>query len=141
MGEGFNQGGVGGEQGQQQARNTPGGGIMARIQAATARHDDATIKRELDWQARVKGEGYKAIAFCNQALGQQTLHALAFMKSKLPVVHMTHLVGTFFGMLGLAPAMPGKHIAFVRDRGNGRYPVPFTPPKKCLGMDKGKIPT
>jgi hypothetical protein len=52
------------------------------------------------------------------------------MKGKLPGVHMARLVGTFFGMLGLATDMQGKHIAFVGDRGNRRYPVPFAPPKK-----------
>ncbi len=41
------------------------------------------------------------------------------MKSKLPVVHMAHLVGTFFGMLGLVMDVQGKHIAFVGDRSSG----------------------
>jgi hypothetical protein len=80
MGGGFDQGGVGGGQGQQLVRNTPGGGIMARIQAATSHRDNATIERELDWQARVEGDGYKEDAFCNQALGQQAFRAFAFMK-------------------------------------------------------------
>ncbi len=54
------------------------------------------------------------------------------MKGKLPVVHMAHSVGTFFGMLGLVTDVQGKHIAFVGDRGNGRYRVPFVPPCKCM---------
>ncbi len=94
---------------------------MARIQTAT-------IKRELDWQARVKGNGYKSAAFRDQALGRQAFQAFAFMKGKSPVVHMAHLVGTFFGISGLASEVQGKHIAFVRDRGNRCYPVPFILP-------------
>ena len=119
LGEGLTRGGGG--EGKQPARNTPRGVIMARIQTAT-------IKRELDWQARVKGNGYKSAAFRDQALGQQAFQAFAFMKGKSPVVHMAHLVGTFFGISGLASEVQGKHIAFVRDRGNGRYPVPFILP-------------
>ncbi len=52
---------------------------------------------------------------------------------------MAHLVGTFFGMLGLATDMQGKHIAFVGDRGNGRYPVPFIlPPQNAWTWTKAK---
>ncbi len=115
---------------------------MAQIQAATSRHDDATIEQELDWQARVEGDGYKAVSFRDQALGQQAFRAFAFMKGKSPVVHMAHSVGIFFGMSGLATDVQGKHIAFVGGSGNGRYPVPFIPPPpKRVYLDKGKIPT
>jgi hypothetical protein len=41
---------------------------------------------------------------------------------------MAHSVSTFFGMSGLATNVQGKQIAFVGDRGNGRYPVPFILP-------------
>ncbi len=50
------------------------------------------------------------------------------MKGKLPVVHMAHSVGTFFGMSGLATDVQGKYIGFIGDWGNGRYPIPFMLP-------------
>ncbi len=118
----FNQGPVGGGQGQQPVRMALGGGITARIQAATSRFDDATIKRELDWQDRVEGEAGKCNPFWNQALNQQGFHTFAFMKGKLLMLHMAHSVGTFFGMLGLATDVQGKQIGFVGDRGIGRHP-------------------
>ncbi len=63
----------------------PGGGITARIQAATSRDDDATIERELNWQARVEDDAGKSIPFHDQALKQQVFCAFAFMKGKLSV--------------------------------------------------------
>ncbi len=82
---------------------------MARIQAATSRLDDATIKRELDWQGRVEGKAGKCNSFRHQALNQQGFSAFAFMKGKPLVVHMAHSVGTFFGMSGLATDVQGKN--------------------------------
>jgi hypothetical protein len=125
MGAEFDQEMVEGGQGQQPLHQMPGGGITAWIQAATSRHDSATIKRELNWQARVEGNVGKSIAFHNQALIQQVFRTFAFMKGKLPVVHMAHSVGTFFGMSGLSTDVQGKYIGFIGDRGNGRYLVPF----------------
>ncbi len=52
MGGEFDQGMVRGGQGQQPVRQMPGGEIMARIQAVTSCHDNTTIERELDRQAR-----------------------------------------------------------------------------------------
>ncbi len=117
----FDQGMVGGGQRQQPMCQTPGGGITARIQAATSRHDNAIIKWELDWQARVEGNTGKSTAFRDQALNQQVFRTFAFMKGKLLVVHMAHSVGTFFGMSGLATyvQVQGKYIRFIGDRGNG----------------------
>jgi hypothetical protein len=89
---------------------------------------NATIKKELDWQARVGGDSTKAPAFRDQALGQQTFRAFAFMNRKSPAVLMAHSVGAFFGMSGLATDVQGKQIAFVGDRGNGRQPIPFILP-------------
>jgi hypothetical protein len=61
------------------------------------------------------------------------------MKGKLPVVHMAHLVGTFFGMSGLATDVQGKHIAFVGDHSNGRNLVPFVlPPQNSWVWTKAK---
>jgi hypothetical protein len=54
------------------------------------------------------------------------------MKGKSPVVHMAHLVGTFFGLPGLATDIQGKQIGFIGDRGNGRYPILFILPPKNL---------
>jgi hypothetical protein len=124
----FDQGLVGGGQGQQPARIASGGGITAQIQAATSRLDNATIKWELDWQGRVEGEAEKCNSFRDQALNQQGFRAFAFMKGKSLVVHMAHLVGTFFGMSGLTTDVQGKQIRFVRDQENRCYPVPFIPP-------------
>ncbi len=120
----FNQGPVRGGQGQQPVRMAPGGGITARIQAAASCLDDATIERELNWQGRVEGEAEKCNSFRDQALNQQGFRAFAFMKGELPVVHMAHSVGTFFGMSGLATDIQGKQIGFVRDQGNGCHPIP-----------------
>jgi hypothetical protein len=44
---------------------------------------DATIKRELDWQARVGGDATKATTFRDQVLNQQAFRVFAFMKGKL----------------------------------------------------------
>jgi hypothetical protein len=56
------------------------------------------------------------------------------MKGKLPVAHMAHLVGTFFGMSGLATEVQGKYIGFNGDQGNGGYPIPFILPPQNLGV-------
>jgi hypothetical protein len=118
----------------------PGGGIAARLQAATSRNNNATIKRELDQQGRVEGDATKSASFHDQALNQTTFRALTFMKGKSPVVHMVHSVGQFFGMSGLVLDMQGKHIGFIGDRGNGRHPILFLlPPLKYLDVAKNKI--
>jgi hypothetical protein len=112
---------------------------MARIQTTTTHRKDSTIERELDWQARVEGDGYKSIAFRDLALGQQAFWAFAFMKGKLPMVHIAHLVGTFFVISGSATDMQGKHITFIGDHGNGCYPVPFIlPPQNAWTWTKAK---
>jgi hypothetical protein len=128
MGEGYDPRGRGEGQEQHQAAPPPGGGITAQLQRATTHNADATIEKELNWQARVGGDATKAAAFHDQVLGQQTFRAFAFMKGKSPVIHMAHSVGTFFGMSGLATDVQRKQIAFVGDWGNGRYPVPFILP-------------
>ncbi len=128
MGEGYNLWGRGEGQEQHQAAHTPGEGIAAQLQRATTRNADATIEKELGWQARVGGDATKAAAFRDQALGQQAFRAFAFMKGRSPVIHMAHSVGTFFGMSGMATDVKGKQIAFVGDWGNGCHPVPFILP-------------
>ncbi len=50
------------------------------------------------------------------------------MKGTLPVVHIAHTIGQFFGMSGLALDVQGKQIGFIGDRVNGRCPVPFILP-------------
>jgi hypothetical protein len=59
---------------------------------------DATIERELDWQARVGGDAAKVTTFREQVLHQHTFQAFAFMKGKSPVIHMAHSVGAFYGL-------------------------------------------
>jgi hypothetical protein len=108
----------------------PGEEIAAQLQQATTRNADATIEKELDWQARVGGDATKATAFRDQALGQHAFRAFAFMKGRSLVIHMAHTVGTFFGMSGMATHVQGKQIAFVRDQGNGHHPVPFILPSQ-----------
>ncbi len=133
----FDQGPAEGGQGQQPVWMAPGGGITARIQAVTSCLDDATIKRELDWQGRVEGEAGKCNSFRDQALNQQGFRAFAFMKGKLPVVHMVHLVGTFFRKSGLATDVQWKQIGFIKDQGNGCHPVPFIlPPQNSWAWQK-----
>jgi hypothetical protein len=95
-----------------------------------SRLDNATIKRELEWQGRVEGNATKCNAFRDQALNQQVFCAFIFMKGKSPVVHMAHLMGTFFGISGLAMDVQGKQISFVGDRGNGQYSIPFLLPER-----------
>ena len=68
----------------------------------TSRLDDATIKQELEWQGRVEGNAIKCNAFRDQALNQKVFRAFVFMKGKSTVVHTAHLMGTFFGISGLA---------------------------------------
>jgi hypothetical protein len=128
MGEGYDPRGHGKGQEQHQAAHPWGGGITAQLQRATTCNDDATIEKELDWQARVGGDATKANAFHEQALGQQVFRAFAFLKGRSPVIHMAHSVGTFFGMSGMATNVQGKQITFVGDQGNGRSPVPFILP-------------
>jgi hypothetical protein len=143
----FNQGTVKGGQGQQPGgglaqhavRPEPGGGIRARIEAATSRRNDATIEKDLNWQGRVEGNATRIAAFQDQALNQHTFRAFAFMKGKSPVVHMAHSMGQFFGMLGLALNVQGKQIGFIGDWGNGRHPVPFIlPPQNSWAWLKTK---
>jgi hypothetical protein len=128
MGEGYDPRGRREGQEQHQAAHPPGGGIAAQLQRATTCNADATIEKELDWQARVGGDATKATTFRDQALGQQTFRVFTFIKGKSPVIHMAHSVGTFLGMSGLVTNVQGKQIAFVGEQGNGRYPVPFILP-------------
>jgi hypothetical protein len=100
----------GGGPAQHAMRPEPGGGIGARIEAATSRRNDATIEKELNWQGRVEGNATRIAAFQDQALNQHTFRAFAFMKRKSPVVHMAHSVGQFFGMSGLALDVQGKKL-------------------------------
>jgi hypothetical protein len=101
---------------------------MPTLQAMAVRNDTTTIERELDWQGRVDGDAAKCTSFKDQCLSQSTFRAFAFMKGKSPVVHMAHSIGQFFGMSGLALDVQGKQIGFIRDRMNGRCPVPFILP-------------
>jgi hypothetical protein len=130
MGDGQDQQGrgEGGVPEQHLAVEAPAGEITAQLKKATTQTNDATIKKELDWQARVGEDATKAMAFCDQALSQQTFRAFTFMKGKLPAVHMAHSVGAFFSMSGLATNVQGKQIVFVGDRGNVRQPIPFILP-------------
>jgi hypothetical protein len=101
------------------------------IRGASRRHSDNTIKQELEWQARVGGDYTKTAAFKDQVLNQQGFRAFAFMKGKLPAIHMAHSVGAFYGLSGMATDVQGKQIAFVGDRGYGQQPTPFIlPPQK-----------
>jgi hypothetical protein len=94
--------GGGHRQGLPTARGALPGRILARLQGYSTRNYNATVKRELDWQAKIEGDINRAFAFCNQVLRQQTFRAFAFMKPKSPIIHMAHLMGTFFGISGLA---------------------------------------
>jgi hypothetical protein len=58
----------GGGPAQHAVRPELGGGIRARIEAATSRRNDATTKKELDWQGRVEGDATRIAAFRDQAL-------------------------------------------------------------------------
>ena len=118
----------GGNYANQGTAGVPQGSIMATLQAMAGRNDTATIERELDWQGRVEGDAAKCTAFKDQCLSKSTFRAFAFMKGKLPVVHMAHSIGQFFGMSGLALDVQGKQIGFIGDRMNGRCPVPFILP-------------
>jgi len=105
-----------------------GGGLTRAIAKITQRQTDATLDRELDWQARVGGDATKVAAFKEQVLNQQGFRAFAFMKGTSPVIHMAHSIGSFFGLSGLATDVQGKQIAFVGDRVQGRQPIPFVLP-------------
>ena len=72
------------------------------------------------------------MAFKDQVLNQQVLHDFAFMKGKLPVVHLAHSIGAFFGLSGIAMDVQGKQIAFVRDRNHCQQPIPFILPPQNL---------
>jgi hypothetical protein len=143
MGEGFNQGRVGGGQGQQPARNTPGpgGGIMARIQATMSCHDNATVKRELDWQARVEGDGYKAVTF-RPGVGGTNLSCFCIHEGQITGGPHGPLGRDFLQNVGGGDRCAGQ--AHRVCRGLHQWTLPsliHPPPPKCLGMDKGKIPT
>ena len=108
---------------------TLGGGIAAKISQIKTRYDDALVERELEWQAKVKGNNQLTNAFKEQTISQNSFRAFAFMKGKSPAVHMVHSIGQFFGLSGLAVDVQGKCIGFVGDRGNGKYPVPIILPQ------------
>jgi hypothetical protein len=130
LGEGFDQwaGGKGGCWTNPWRMIPQGGEITAQIKQASTRTSNATIKRELNWQAQVGGDTTKATTFRDQVLNQQAFRAFAFMKGKLPAVHMAHSVGTFYGMSDMATGMQGKQIALVGNQGSGRQPIPFVLP-------------
>jgi hypothetical protein len=109
-------------------RTAGGGGIAAKIASIKTRNDDALMERELEWQAKVKGNNQLAGAFKEQTINQNSFRAFAFMKGKSPAVHMVHSIGQFFGLSGLAVDVQGKCIGFIGDRGNGKYPVPIILP-------------
>jgi hypothetical protein len=49
----------------------------------------------------------------------------AFMKPKSPVIHVAHSMRMFFGLSGLGTDFQNKQIAFVGNRAQGRFPIPF----------------
>jgi hypothetical protein len=126
-------GGAEGNQGERgvnsNGRAATGGGIAAKIATIKTRNDDALVERELEWQAKVKGNNQLAAAFKQQTINQNLFRAFAFMKGKSPAVHMVHSIGQFFGLSGLAVNVQGKCIGFIGDRGNGKYPVPIILPQ------------
>ena len=125
------------------ARPDRGNGIAEKISQINTRYDDTVLERELEWQAKAKGNNQLATAFKEQAISQNSFRAFAFMKGKSPAVHMVHSIGQFFGLSGLAVDVQGKCIGFIGDRGNGKYPVPIinhSPAKQRVGMDKRPIP-
>ncbi len=77
-------GGAEGTQGDRAAnpngRATAGGGIAAKLATIKTRNDDALVERELEWQAKVKGNGQLAAAFKEQTINQNSFRAFAFMK-------------------------------------------------------------
>jgi hypothetical protein len=111
------------------ARTDRGGGIAAKISQIKTRYDDTLLERELEWQAKAKGNNQLANALKEQTISQNSFRAFAFMKGKSPAVHMVHSIGQFFGLSGLAVDVQGKCIGFIGDRGNGKYPVPIILPQ------------
>ncbi len=101
------------------------GGILARLQGYSTPNCNATVERELDWQAKIEGDTNRAPAFCNQVLGQQTFRVFAFMKPKSLIGHMVHSMGTFFGISGLATDVQNKQIAFIGNPAPGCFLVLF----------------
>jgi hypothetical protein len=135
LGEGYDQGGRGdrGEPEQGRAARVPAGdtrdgGLATALRGVSTRPNDTTIKRELEWQGCVGGDPAKLSAFKDQVLNQQVLCAFAFMKGKLPAIHLAHSIGAFFGLSGMATDVQGKQIAFVGDRSHCRQPIPFILP-------------
>ncbi len=91
------------------------------------------IKRVLEWQ--VEGDQAKSNTFRDKAINQTVFCAFAFVKGKLPVVHMAHSVGQYFDMSGLAAKVKGKYFRFIKDRGKWQTSRPVHPP-----MDQGQAP-
>jgi hypothetical protein len=72
-------------------------GVLVReFEKLINRDMDNTLVRELAWQWEVKGDKIKMEEFGEQAVGMQTFRAFAFVKGKLPVVHMGHTLRMFF---------------------------------------------
>ena len=78
------------------------------------------------WQGKMKGEKTKAEEFVKQAVGMQGFQAFAFMKGKLPYIHVGCNVGVFFEIRNMSLDQQGKVVMFVGDRTTTRDPMPVT---------------
>jgi hypothetical protein len=69
--------------------------MAARIAQIKNRNDDVLVERELNWQAKAKGNNQAAMAFKESTISQNSFRAFAFMKGKSPSVHVVHSIGQF----------------------------------------------
>ena len=99
-------------------------------------HEDTVIGRELNWQSRVEGDQAKGNAFCNQEVNQTTCRAFAFMKGHSPVVHMAHLIGQFFGMLGLAAKSRANTSGLLGTKATANTPSFSSSSRKTCGRGR-----
>jgi hypothetical protein len=121
-------------------RAAAGGEIAAKIATIKTRNDDALVERELEWQAKVKGNNQLAAAFKEQTINQNSFRAFAFMKGKSPAVHMVHSIGPFFWTLGPCRRRPGEIHRVHRRQGQWKVPSPNHPTtKKRVVMDKCQL--
>jgi hypothetical protein len=74
--------GLGGAEGYQgergvhfNGRATHGSGITAKIAQIKTRNDDALVERELEWQAKVRGNNQLTAAFKEQTISQNSFRA------------------------------------------------------------------
>jgi hypothetical protein len=141
MEEGYDLRGHGEGQDQHQAAQPPGKGIAAQLLQATTCNADATIEKELDWQARVEGGCHQSHCIPRPSVGPASIHGLCLHEGQVPGdtygTHSQHIL--WHVRNGYQCARKINHIC----GGSGKQPPPstvHTPSTEFMDVGKGMLP-